>query len=105
MQISLYAGILALFYIALSVNVIRGRDHHSIALGDDNIDEMKTRIRAHANFAEYAPMFILSRLFHAYGLLVAEPRHRWFKPRITGMVLTFSCLGGLAIILLYQFLF
>jgi len=128
MQTSLYAVLLVLFYIALSVNVIRGRHHHSIALGDGNLKGMKARIRAHANFAEYGPLFILllaiaeyqglpkygingfgilfilCRLFHAYGLLVAEPLYKWFKPRIIGMVLTFACLGGLATVLLYQWL-
>ena len=122
-----YAAILTVFYILLTINTIRGRRLHSIALGDGNIDEMRARIRAHANFAEYAPLFIillsmaehqglpnyiihvfgmlffLGRLSHAYGLLIAEPLYNWLTPRVTGMLLTLSCLAMLAIILLYKF--
>ncbi len=41
---SLYAAVLASFYIILSINVVRGRRRHSVALGDNNIDDMKPRI-------------------------------------------------------------
>ena len=116
---SLYAAVLASFYIILSINVVRGRRRHSVALVDNNIDDMKPRIRAHGNFAEYTPPFILllamaeyqglasrvvhalgiifflGRLSHAYGLLVSEPRHKWFTPRVAAMVATFACLATL----------
>lgn len=88
---------------------------------------MKPRIRAHANFSEYTPLFIgllalaeyqglavlavhaiglvfvIGRFFHAYGLMIAEPQERWFGPRVFGMAATFSCLAALAAILLFQF--
>jgi uncharacterized protein len=123
---SLYAAVLASFYIILSINVVRGRRRHSVALGDNNIDDMKPRIRAHGNFAEYTPLFVLllataeyqglasrvvhalgiifflGRLSHAYGLLVSEPRHKWFTPRVAAMAATFACLATLIVILLFQ---
>jgi uncharacterized membrane protein YecN with MAPEG domain len=125
---SVYAAVLTSLYIGLSINVVRVRRHHAVALGDGDIDAMLTKIRAHANCAEYAPLFIVllalaeyqgmrpmvvnglgltflaGRLSHAYGIIVAEPRYRWFAPRVTGMVLTFTCMGVLACILISQHL-
>ncbi|WP_290978683.1 MAPEG family protein [Hyphomicrobium sp.] len=121
---SLYAALLAALYMFLTINVIRGRRTHSVALGDGDVADMKARIRAHANFAEYAPFFLLlllmaelqglavwavhglgvafvvGRLSHAYGLLVAETRNRWMTPRVIGLGVTLSCLGMLVLILL-----
>jgi uncharacterized protein len=126
---SLYAAALTPLYIVLSINVIRGRRRHSVALGDGDIDDMKPRIRAHANFAEYAPLFLIllalaeyqglakpavhalgmafatARLAHAYGLMIAEPRDRWFTPRVAAIGTTFTCLAILSGVLLFQTIF
>ena len=59
MIISLYAGLLALFYMALSVIVIIGRYKNRVALGDAGSFDMQRRIRAHANFIEYTPLFLI----------------------------------------------
>jgi uncharacterized membrane protein YecN with MAPEG domain len=123
---SLYAALLATLYMLLSVNVIRGRRSHRVRLGDGDIDEMTSRIRAHANFAEYTPFFVVlllisqlqglavwavhglgvaflvGRLSHAYGLLVAEPRERWMRPRVAGLGLTLFCFGMLVLFLLFN---
>lgn len=117
--------------IGLSIHVIRGRRMFGAGLGDaDNID-MKRRIRAQANLAEYAPMFLIllgysehnglpvwavhllgvvfvvGRVMHAYSVLKAEQydQHKLTANpvwRIRGMICTFNVIGLLAIILLVQ---
>ena len=58
MIISLYASLLALMFIGLSVLVILGRGAEKVALGQGEFMLLR-RVRAHGNFAEYAPMFLL----------------------------------------------
>ena len=59
MVAAFYAALLGLFFVGLSIHVIRGRRRLRIALADGNQEEMKRRIRAHGNFAEYAPLFLI----------------------------------------------
>lgn len=128
---SLYAAILALIYIALSVNTIKGRRKHKVTLGDADNFDMKRRIRAHANFGEYTPLFIillalaemnglptyaihllggvfvLGRIMHAHSILSAETYVDGkisANPiwRIRGMICTFNALGALSIVLIVQ---
>lgn len=93
----LYAGLLTLIYIWLTINVIRTRRRVKIALGTAH-PALERAVRAHANFAEYTPLFLIllyleettlhwmwasyllgglfvaGRLAHAYSILAAEPR-------------------------------
>jgi uncharacterized membrane protein YecN with MAPEG domain len=133
MTTSLYAGILAIALILLSINVIKSRQKFKVALGDDNNPEIKKRIRAQANFVEYAPMFILllgiteynhmpsylvhlfgifffiGRALHAHSMLTKEiyvdgklvGNPSW---RVSGMKITFACIGLLAIVSISQYL-
>jgi uncharacterized protein len=64
MIVSLYASILAIIFVFLSALVIRTRVSAQIALGSGNSKLLEQRIRAHANFSEYAP-FALLLLFMA----------------------------------------
>ncbi len=127
MVISLYAGLLGLMMIALSVQVIRGRYRTGEALGA-NAFEMQRRTRAQGNFAEYAPLFIVllgltehqgmapwavhvlgswfvaGRIAHAYSLLVHEryvdgKLQHWPIWRSCGMVSTFSVIGIISVAL------
>lgn len=107
---ALYAGLLALFYVALSVHVIKARFQYRVSLGDGGVPDLTNRIRAHANFAEYVPiglillflteeggidvlvhvlgiMLVAGRLFHAAALteIVKIPYARQM-----GMGLTFA---------------
>jgi uncharacterized membrane protein YecN with MAPEG domain len=130
----LYAALLALMFIVLSLHVIRGRRHLQIGIHDGNNDEMRRRIRAQANFAEYTPIFLIllafteieglpayavhafgllfiaGRIIHAYGLLKGE-RHQngvllgGVRFRIRGMACTFLCIGILAVVSLVQYYF
>lgn len=131
MTTPLYAALLALMLIGLSVNVIKGRRKFGAGIGDADNIEMQRRIRAQANLTEYAPIFILllgfaeyqdlpywavhlfgvvflaGRMMHAYSLLKAEPyegQKLTANPiwRIRGMICTFNCIGLLALIVLIQ---
>ena len=53
---SLYAGLLALLYLYLTSRVIRFRRGRRVDMGDAGDPLLQRYIRAHANFAEYAPI-------------------------------------------------
>jgi uncharacterized membrane protein YecN with MAPEG domain len=115
MQITtFYAGIFGIFLILLSTNVIRHRIKKRVLLLDDNDYELSLAIRAHGNFTEYTPIFLIllfllelnhtstvflssiaiaffvGRSFHAYSFIFRENKNKLdYKCRQTGMVLTF----------------
>ena len=122
---AIFAGILAFGYIFLSALVSMRRGPAKAAIGDGGNDKLARAIRVHGNFAEYIPfalllmalnelrgmsylllivigcMLIISRISHAYSLLVAElqnpPKYTF---RLLGMVPTFTVLAVLAFCLL-----
>ena len=127
----IYAALLGLMLIGLSINVIKGRREFGVSLGDANNLAINRRIRAQANLAEYAPIFLImlgfaehgglplwavhllglvflaGRIMHAYSVLKAEQyeNHKLSANpiwRIRGMMLTFNTIGLLAFILLAQ---
>lgn len=87
-----YAGMLAVFYVALSFRIIKLRLVHKVGIGHGESNTLHRAIRVHANFAEYVPLALLllaflelnkaeiwvlnilgtalliGRLFHAMGL-------------------------------------
>ena len=117
---ALFAGLLALIFIALSARVIGRRQGARVALGDAGDRSLQRRIRAHANFAEYTPIALIAlglaeslkawplalyviggillfgRVIHAIGIS-REPET--LALRVTGMVLTFIAIGGAAALL------
>jgi uncharacterized membrane protein YecN with MAPEG domain len=122
---SLYASLLTLMFVFLSVRTLRLRRRLRIAIGDASHPEMLRAMRVHANFAEYVPLsllmlyfveasganavfvhaialcLVIGRAAHAYGL--SQPKEN-YKFRVTGMTLTFTCLLSAAIIMLIKFL-
>jgi uncharacterized membrane protein YecN with MAPEG domain len=107
--VSLYAALLALFFVALSVRTLRLRQRLRIAIGDAGNETMLRAMRAHSNFAEYVPLSLLliylveqsgapHALVHALGLCVLAGRilHAFgvsridenFGFRVVGMTLT-----------------
>ena len=56
---SIYAGLIALIFLWLSLRVIRYRRGNSISLGDAGDKSLLKRMRAQANCAEYAPFGLL----------------------------------------------
>jgi uncharacterized membrane protein YecN with MAPEG domain len=118
----LYAGLLSLWLLVLSVRVIAIRSQ-GISLGDGGNPVLLRRIRAHGNFAEYVPMIlvmigfleishfsalwihllggtlVVSRLLHGYALSFNES----FKfGRIGGTALTLTLLGVCGTLCIYQ---
>ena len=56
---ALYAGILALIFLALAVNVTMHRVKLRVSLGDGGHPQMLRMIRLHGNAAEYIPFAIV----------------------------------------------
>ena len=113
-----YAALLALFYVALSFNVIRFRFQFRQSLGSGGEQKLQKMIRMHGNFSEYVPLIIImmgflelgggsKALLHGFGLLILIGRtshavgiasKKTPNPfRVIGMFSTFSCLIGLSI--------
>jgi uncharacterized membrane protein YecN with MAPEG domain len=110
----IYAALLALLYIYLSVRTIGVRRRVQVALGPGDNPEMLRAMRVHANVAEYVPLaliliflveaqgtaawlvhalgasLLLGRCLHAYGVSQVKET---FTFRVSGMVLTFTVLG------------
>lgn len=128
-----YAGLLGLLYLVLTVHIVRGRYRFKSALGDAQQFELTRRIRAHANFAEYAPLFLIllgfaevqtypawlihglglvfliGRLSHTYSLLRGEKYQDGQLQafpiwRSVGMVCTISSIAILSTIVLITYL-
>lgn len=121
----LYAALLGLMFVVLSVRTIRLRRRYRVAIGDGRNTLLQRAMRVNANFAEYVPLTLLLIWFvelhdgprlhlHALGiaLLCGRLLHAWgvsqdrenFHYRTAGMMLTFSVMiTACALILLYQF--
>jgi hypothetical protein len=46
-------------FLFLSARVVQGRVAFKVDIGDGNNEEMRRRIRVHANFAEYVPLVLI----------------------------------------------
>jgi uncharacterized membrane protein YecN with MAPEG domain len=115
---AMFASLLTLVFLKLSISVIGLRRKNKVSLGSGGIDELDRAIRAHGNFSEYVPLglfllgalelngapwallvalgtlLVLGRFFHAKGIHEAPPQ---FANRVRGMKLTFAALGLLAL--------
>ena len=116
-----YAALLALLFVSLSVNVIKARRRHKVAIGVAGNSDLERPVRVQANFAEYAPFallliamaeirgappfllhllcvcLLLGRAAHAWG--VSRPRED-FRFRVAGMGTTLTAIAGAALTLL-----
>ncbi len=116
-----YAAVLALVFVALSVNVIKGRRERRVAIGVSGAGDLERRVRVHGNFAEYAPFalllitmaelrgtpplvlhalcasLLLGRLAHAWGVSRTDEDLRF---RVAGMAATFAAIAGAALALI-----
>ena len=117
----IYAALLTILFVYLSVRTIRARRSLGIGLGHSENPAMLRAMRVHANFAEYVPFslfliylveasgvnlllvhalgvaLVVARLSHAYG--VSQVREN-FKFRVFGMASTFSVMLVSALVLL-----
>lgn len=53
------AGAAALLHVWLSMRVSQFRRLHKVSIGDGGNEALLTRMRAHANFAETTPLFLI----------------------------------------------
>ena len=121
---ALYAALLAIVFLILSLRVIRQRRQTQTALGTGNHPALERAARVHANFAEYTPLallliflvessgyskpiihalgaaLLLGRCAHAFG--VSQPNEN-FRFRVVGMMATFITLAISAAFLLAAF--
>ncbi|MEL7044421.1 MAG: MAPEG family protein [Pseudomonadota bacterium] len=118
----IYAALLGLLFVALSVRTLRMRRSLQIAVGDGGSAEMLRAMRVHANFAEYTPIALLliamaelngvnALVVHALGasLLMGRVSHAWgvrqmsetFLFRIFGMAMSLTTICVAALLLLY----
>ena len=105
-----YAALLALLFVLLSIPPIRPRHSRKVALGHGDDPAMLRAMRVHANFAEYVPLallliyfvetgshtpwlihllgsaLLLGRLCHAFGRSRTPENFRY---RVAGMGLAF----------------
>lgn len=110
------AGAAALMNIWLAVRVSQLRVRHKVSVGDAGNARLASRMRAHANFVEYTPIFlillalielargpqgwlwgvaivyILARLAHPFGMDRPAPN----PLRMGGILVTWLVLVGLA---------
>ena len=119
-----YAAILGLIFIGLSAMTIRERRIAAVSLGAGKNERLLRRIRAHANFAEYAPIalflmagaalvdmplwfihicglaLIAGRLVHIRAIYMADGRLR-----IVGMAATLTVIGATSLAILARLVF
>ena len=55
----LYAALCGLMFLFLSARVVQGRTAFKVGIGDGGNEEMRRRIRVHANFAEFVPLVLI----------------------------------------------
>jgi uncharacterized membrane protein YecN with MAPEG domain len=111
-----FAGAFALLNLWLAYRCVRIRLNGPGGVGDLRIPELRARMRAHANFAEYTPfvlilmalleyaggsqawlqglgaVYIVARILHAFGM--ERPR---FTMQFIGALVTWLVLLGLAV--------
>ena len=120
---SIYAAILGLMAVALTVRVIMGRAKTGIQSGDGGNAPLGQAIRAHANFAEQVPLALLlivlveatgtpTILVHTLGvvLVIARLANAWglshslgpTMPRQSGAGLTGLVVTAASVLILYR---
>lgn len=119
--VPVYAALLALLFVALSIRVIKTRRRERVAIGDGDNPRLRRAIGVHNNFAQYVPlallllafvelaaapillvhilclMLLVGRCIHAYGVSQESENFRF---RTLGMRLTFATIALAAAYLL-----
>ena len=122
--VALYASVLGLLFVCLSIRTLRLRRRLQIAIGDGDDKVMLRAMRVHANFAEYAPLgllliylvemsgaapllvhalgssLLLGRSSHAYGVSQIREKYAF---RVAGMAMTLAALTVSSAYLLYSY--
>jgi uncharacterized membrane protein YecN with MAPEG domain len=116
-----YAALLGLLFVFLSIRTILLRRRLKIGIGTGDNPSLLRAVRVHANFAEYIPMALLlllmielqgsySGIVHVLGMLLVLGRisHSWgvsrvkekFGFRVFGMACTFTVILASTLMLL-----
>jgi len=118
---ALYASLLAIIFIALSVNIIRLRFKHKVGIGDGGESTLRKAVRVHGNLPLALILLgcyeiggaepnwvhilgggiVLGRVLHALGLSKSAGTT---MPRFIGTMSTFIVLLTLAIVNINAFL-
>lgn len=64
---ALYAGLLAIMYLALGGMVVAQRRRARVGIGTGGDTALERAVRVHGNFAEYAPLFLVLLLLAELG--------------------------------------
>ncbi len=119
----LYASILVIIFLILSILAITARVKSGINLGvSEKSTDLTKKVRAHGNFAEYVPLalfllllaetsklpvvilhlygilLVVGRLIHIFGIYSGKTKIPY---RVIGMVITLTVMGILAIWMLF----
>jgi uncharacterized membrane protein YecN with MAPEG domain len=121
----LYASLLALLFVALSIRTLRLRRSLRIAIGDSGNTAMLRAMRVHSNFAEYVPLslvlifiaesqaahpyfihalglaLLIGRVSHAYGVSQSKENYAF---RVFGMAMTLTTIITCSAYLLVAYL-
>ncbi|MGQ0677539.1 MAG: MAPEG family protein [Rhodospirillales bacterium] len=118
---AIYAGLLGLLLLVLSINVIRLRWKHQQGIMDGGHRDLARAIRVQGNFTEYVPLALILMFFveaaqypaaaiHAFGLALVAGRcaHAWglsrsetrTPGRAAGVTLTFAVLVAASLMVL-----
>lgn len=121
--VPVYAALLGLLFVALSLAVVKQRRVGRVAIGVSDDRALERRVRVHGNFAEYTPLALLllamaewrgapGLLLHllCLTLLIGRASHAWgvshtdedFRFRTAGMIATFLTIIVTALTLLAQ---
>src|SRR6185295_20214174 len=122
--VPLYASILALLFMVLSIRTVQMRRRFKIGIGDAGNNAMLRAMRVHSNFAEYVPLsllliffvemagaslllvhglawcLLLGRASHAFGVSQIRENYRF---RVFGITMTFAVLIAASLYLLYSY--
>lgn len=123
--VMLYAGLLALIFVALSIRTLRLRRHLKVAVGDGGSVVMLRAMRVHSNFSEYVPIgllllyfvevagtnqvlvhflgasLLLGRILHAIGVSQVNEK---FLFRVLGMTMTFIPIVVCSLLNIFRYL-
>lgn len=113
----IYAGLLGLLIVWMTLQVVKQRRLHRVSLGDGGVDSLQQVISAHNNLVQYSPImllllflfeyqngniwlihltgaaFLLGRILHFRALTTTN-----FKQRIISMQLTLFPIIGLCLL-------
>ena len=105
----IFCVICLILYLLLSINAAQTRRRSGLAVGEKDNETLARAVRAHGNFSEYTPLFLISfvllesvqassdylilagfffllgRIFHAYSMFSKKELFR-----ALGMILTFG---------------